>query len=178
MIQGCIRKKQECEKLLFDRYSRKMMSVCMRYVNNTAEAEDILQEGFMRVFSQVHQYKFQGSFEGWMRKLFANIAIRALSKRKMNFTDVVDLGNTKEQSIEASVFSKISTDEIYAMVRSMPDGYRTVFNLNVIEGFSHEEIASIMKIQPATSRGQLAQAKKYLQALILKKYNSFKSIIL
>lgn len=168
LIKGCIDKKREYQKLLFDRYSGKMMSVCLRYVNDEHRAQDILQEGFIKVFSYMHQYKFEGSFEGWMRRVFVTVAARQLSKDKILFTEV-DLTNEAYTSVDPDVVSKISEAEINAMIRSMPEGYRTVFNLSVIEGYSHEEIASMLSIQATTSRGQLLKARKYLQALILKK---------
>ncbi|MEO8771939.1 MAG: sigma-70 family RNA polymerase sigma factor [Ferruginibacter sp.] len=173
LIKGCIDKRRDYQKLLFDRYSGKMMSVCLRYVNDEHRAQDILQEGFIKVFGYIHQYRFDGSFEGWMRRVFVTVAARQLNKEKILFTDV-DLSNDAYTSIDPSVVSKLSEDEIHLMIRSMPEGYRTVFNLAVIEGYSHEEIAAMLDIQPTTSRGQLLKARKYLQALILKKYNSVK----
>jgi RNA polymerase sigma-70 factor (ECF subfamily) len=173
LIKGCIDKRRDYQKLLFDRYSGKMMSVCLRYVNDEHRAQDILQEGFIKVFSHMHQYRFDGSFEGWLRRVFVSVAARHVSKEKILFTDV-DLSNDSYTSIDPSVVSKISEDEIHLMIRSMPEGYRTVFNLAVVEGYSHEEIAAMLDIQSTTSRGQLLKARKYLQALILKKYNTVK----
>ncbi|MEO6670591.1 MAG: sigma-70 family RNA polymerase sigma factor [Ferruginibacter sp.] len=173
LIKGCIDKRQDYQKLLFDRYSGKMMSVCLRYANDEHKAQDILQEGFIKVFSHMHQYRSDGSFEGWIRRVFVTVAARQVSKEKILFADV-DLSNDSYTSIDPSVVSKISEDEIHLMIRSMPEGYRTVFNLAVIEGYSHEEIATMLDIQSTTSRGQLLKARKYLQALILKKYNTVK----
>lgn len=147
-----------------------MMSVCLRYACNQQEAQDILQLGFIKVFDHIHQFKNEGSFEGWMRKLFARVAIRQLGKKKPGFTDMQEIGPAAP--FEApSVLSKISEDEIHALIRLLPDGYRMVFNLHVIEGYSHEEIAKMLKIQPTTSRTQLLKARKMLQALISKRYN-------
>lgn len=176
LIQGCIDKRRGYHKLLFDRYSGKMMSVCLRYAVDEQQAKDILQDGFIKVFDYIGQYRGEGSFEGWMRKVFVSVATRLLSKQKIQFSDV-DITEVKEQSVDPSVLSKISEDEIYAMVRNMPHGYRTVFNMHVIEGFTHEEIGSMLGIQAGTSRGQLQKAKKYLQNMILKKYNVVKSTI-
>ena len=173
LIEGCINKKRGHQKLLFDRFAGKMMSVCLRYANDEQQAQDILQEGFIKTFAYIHQYKSEGSFEGWMRRVFVSVATRELSKQKILFSDI-DIVNLKEHSVDPSVVSKISEAEIHLMIRSMPDGYRMVFNLNIIEGYSHEEIASMLGIQATTSRGQLLKARKYLQALILKKYNTVK----
>lgn len=168
LIQGCKEKKQDHQKLLFERYSGKMMAVCNRYTNDKQLAQDILQEGFIRVFKNIGQYRGDGSFEGWLRKIFVNVAAREISKKKIVFTDA-EISNLQEHSVDPTVVSKMSEAEIHALIKSMPDGYRTVFNLNVIEGYNHDEIAKLLGIKASTSRVQLMKAKKYLQALILQK---------
>ena len=169
LIQGCINKREDYQKLLFDRYSGKMMAVCNRYTNNKHQAQDIFQEAFIKVFNYIQQYRFEGSFEGWMRRVFISVAMREISKqKKMLFSDI-EPERMEEQGVDPEIISKMSEAEIHALVRSLPDGYRTVFNLNVIEGYSHEEIAVMLKIKASTSRVQLVKAKRYLQALMLKK---------
>lgn len=121
LIEGCLNKKQRFQKLLFDRFAGKMMSVCLRYANDEQQAQDILQEGFIKVFNFMHQYKFEGSFEGWMRRVFATVAMRLLSKQRILFNEI-DLLNTEGHSIEPTVLSKLSEDEIHLMIRNMPDG--------------------------------------------------------
>lgn len=170
LIQGCINKKENCQKQLFNLYAGKMMSVCLRYANDEHKAQDILQDGFVRVFKSIYQYRFEGSFEGWLRRVFVTVAIRQSGKQKIYFSDT-DISDNAEHSVNPDALSKISADEIHAMIRNMPDGYRTIFNLNVIEGYSHEEIAAMLGIQATTSRGQLLKARKYLQQMILKKQN-------
>lgn len=165
LIEGCINHQQEAQKKLFDLFAGKMMSVCLRYANNETLAQDILQEGFIRVFKSIHQFRHEGNFEGWMRRVFVTVALRQVSKQKLFFTDT-DISDKKEHSIAPEVLSKISADEIHVLIRSMPDGYRTIFNLHVIEGYSHEEIAVMLGIQATTSRGQLLKARKYLQVMI------------
>jgi RNA polymerase sigma factor (sigma-70 family) len=157
--------------MLFEQYAGKMMSLCLRYANDQQEAQDILQMGFLKVFDYIHQYKGEGSFEGWMRRVFVSIATRQLRKKKMDFTPIEALSNNI-QAKDPSIISKLSEDEIHKLIRSLPTGYRTVFNLHVIEGCSHEEIAALLNIQPATSRTQLLKARKMLQALIYKRYNT------
>ena len=173
LIKGCVDKKQDCQKQLFDLFAGKMMSACLRYANDEEQAQDFLQEGFIKIFEYIHQYKFEGSFEGWMRRVMVSVAARQLSKQKIRFSNI-DLTEATAPSIDPSVVSKISEDEIHLMIRCMPDGYRVVFNLNVIEGYSHEEIAAMLGIKPTTSRGQLLKARKHLQELILKKNNLVK----
>jgi RNA polymerase sigma factor (sigma-70 family) len=170
LIQGCVKKISGHQRLLFERYAGKMMSVCLRYANDQHVAQDILQTGFIRVFDNIHQFRHEGSFEGWMKRIFANVALRHLSKKKLDFREIGDR-QVDGISEDPSVFSKISEAEIHAMIRMLPDGYRTVFNLNIIEGYSHDEIAEMLKIQPGTSRTQLLKARKMLQGLILKSFN-------
>jgi len=170
IIQGCIKKQHEAQRMLFELYAGKMMSLCQRYVNDPHEAQDVLQVGFLKVFDYIHQYNGEGSFEGWMRKVFASIAIRHLRKKKVDFTSV-DRVNNDALSENPAIVSKLSEDEIHQLIRTLPDGYRAVFNLNVIEGYSHEEISELLNIQPATSRSQLLKARKMLQTLISKRFN-------
>ena len=171
LIQGCKNKREDCQKLLFDRYSGKMMSVCTRYAKDRQQAQDILQEGFIKVFSYVKQYRGEGSFEGWLRRVFVSVAAREISKNKIMFSEI-DIGNLKDHSVDPEVVSKMSEDEIHMLIRTLPEGYRMVFNLNVIEGYTHEEIARMLGIQSSTSRVQLMKAKKHLQTLFKKKYNT------
>jgi RNA polymerase sigma factor (sigma-70 family) len=170
LISGCVRQEHNCQRLLFEKYAGKMMSLCLRYTNDQQEAQDLLQQGFLKVFDYIHQYKNEGSFEGWMRRVFVSIATRNLAKKKLDFT-AIDNEEIDTGFVNPSVISKISEDEIHGMIRELPDGYRTVFNLNVVEGYSHEEIATLLNIQPATSRTQLLKARKMLQSLISKRYN-------
>jgi len=150
------------------------MSVCLRYANDEQQAQDILQDGFIRVFQYIHQYRFEGSFEGWMRRIFVNVATRSVAIPKLQFSEM-PFAETAEHSLDPTVLEKISADEIHRFIRQMPPGYRMVFNLFAIEGYSHEEIAEMLGIQATTSRGQLLKARKHLQALILKKYQSLQT---
>ncbi len=175
LIEGCIHNTQEAQKKLFDLFAGKMMSVCLRYANDEQQAQDILQEGFVRVFNTIRQFRFEGSLEGWLRRVFASVAIRQAGKQKIIFSDT-DISNVTEPSVDPGVLSKISADEIHALIRNLPGGYRTIFNLYVIEGYSHEEIAEMMGIQATTSRGQLLKARKQLQTMITKKYYTIKNI--
>jgi RNA polymerase sigma factor (sigma-70 family) len=171
IIKGCIGKKPVCQRLLFDQYAGTMMGLCLRYAKDQQEAQDILQIGFIRVFDCIHQYKGSGSFEGWMRRIFVSVAMRELSKRKFNFDDI-DTISSSEIFDTPDVISKISEDEIHLLIRKLPDRYRLVFNLHVIEGYSHDEIAAMLSVQSVTSRTQLLKARKMLQSLITKRYNN------
>jgi RNA polymerase sigma factor (sigma-70 family) len=173
LIQECIKNNPHAQRILFEKYAGKMMSLCKRYVNDQQQAQDILQVGFMKVFEYIHQYKGEGSLEGWMRKVFASIAIRHVKKKKIDFT-AVDMLDDNVASEGPAIISKLSEEEIHQFIRSLPTGYRTVFNLHAIEGYSHDEIAELLNIKPATSRTQLLKARKLLQALICKRHNTVK----
>lgn len=147
-----------------------MMSLCLRYTKDEHTAQDILQLGFIRVFDNIHQFKGEGSFEGWMRRVFVSVALRQLSKKKLNFSEINE--QQQEDHYEPpSALSKISANELHALIRKLPDGYQTVFNLVVVEGYSHEEVAALLKITSSTSRTQLLKARKMLQGLISKCFN-------
>lgn len=165
LIKGCIKQDATCQRLLFEQMSGKMLSVCLRYANDAMEAEDMLQDGFIRVFNNIHQFKFEGSFEGWVRRVIVNCALKQLQKKRIHFLEVTD--NSQHLKIESYAFSNLNEDELMKLISQLPDGYRIVFNLNIIEGYSHEEIAKMLNIQASTSRSQLVKARKMLQHQIL-----------
>lgn len=168
LIKGCIRNDSRCQRTLFEQYAGKMMAVCLRYAQDQMEAEDMLQDGFIRVFSNIHQFKFEGSFEGWIRRVIVNAALKRLQKRKMHFQEITDR-NEDAQRMDPYVYNHLGEAELMQLIHQLPDGYRTVFNLNVIEGYSHEEIADMLGIQAGTSRSQLVKARKMLQQQILER---------
>ena len=162
IITGCLKKNAICQHLLFAKYSRKLMSVCLRYASTSSEAEDMLQESFIKIFSSIRQYRSEGSFEGWLRKITVNTCLRKLQKAKIRFDDLSTV-ETINDDIHPDVISTLTEKELIALISGLPDGYRIVFNLSVIEGYSHDEIAAILGIQPATSRSQLIKARRQLQ---------------
>ncbi len=162
IIRGCLKEDVKCQRLLFEQYAGKMMTVCLRYANDQMEAEDMMQEAFMKVFKYLHQFKFEGSFEGWIRRIVVNNALKNLQKKKVRFTEI---SNTSEEApqLEPFAYSNMGEDDLMKLINQLPEGYRMVFNLNVIEGFSHEEISAMLNIQASTSRSQLVKARKMLQ---------------
>ncbi|HVZ25951.1 MAG TPA: sigma-70 family RNA polymerase sigma factor [Sediminibacterium sp.] len=166
LIQGCIRQDSRSQRVLFDRYAGKMMGVCLRYANDSMEAEDMLQDAFIKVFQYIGQFKFEGAFEGWIRRIVVNTAIRHLEKKKLHFKDIDENGPQTPQ-IDAQAYTQLNQAELLKLISQLPEGYRLVFNLNAIEGYSHEEIAEMLHIQPGTSRSQLVKARKMLQHQIL-----------
>ncbi len=167
LINGCIRQNADCQRILFNMYAGKMMAVCNRYANDAMEAEDMMQEGFIRVYMYMHQFKFEGSFEGWMRRIMVNVALKILRKKRLDFYEINDKAANAPR-MDNYAFSNLGEADLMKLIQELPSGYRTVFNLNVIEGFSHDEIGKMLNIESSTSRSQLVKARKLLQAKIEK----------
>jgi RNA polymerase sigma-70 factor (ECF subfamily) len=169
LLQGCLQNDATAQQELYYRYSPKMLSVCYRYAKAREDAEDMLQEGFIKVFSQIDKYENRGSLEGWILRIIVHTCINHLKKNK-KFNDHVDLafaGNIviREDNIPAIIQAK----QIVECIRSLPIGYRTVLNLYAIEGYSHKEIASLLDIEESTSRSQYTRAKSMLEEILIKK---------
>ncbi|MBD0278575.1 MAG: sigma-70 family RNA polymerase sigma factor [Flavisolibacter sp.] len=143
-----------------------MFMVCQRYAKNREEAEEILQEGFMKVFEFIHQFKFAGSFEGWMRKIMVNCALQKY-RNKTNLRLVISIETiTTEQPDNEEILSRLGTKELLDMVQQLPPGYRMVFNLYVFEGMKHREIAECLGISEGTSKSNLSDARAILQRAV------------
>jgi RNA polymerase sigma factor (sigma-70 family) len=169
LLQGCIRNNATAQKELYDRYSHKMFAVCYRYAHNREDAEDMLQEGFIKVFSQIHKFENRGALEGWIRRIMIHTCINILKKNK-RFNESVDLIHaTALQVREESIPSIVQAKEVVECIRMLPLGYRTVLNLYAIEGFSHKEIAAILDVEESTSRSQYTRAKAMLEDILVKK---------
>ena len=165
LIEGCRNGERLAQKELYETYSRKMMGVCLRYVSDRETARDLLQDGFVKV-----SYSGLGSFEGWMRKIFVNCALEYLRKSDV-LREAADLDNTVELiHPDSSAISDMSAAELMKLVQELPAGFRTVFNLFAIEGYSHKEISEMMNITESTSRSQFTRAKQLLQRRINELY--------
>lgn len=167
IIEGCLRGDRICQKNLFDRFSGKMLAVCMRYAKHRMEAEDLLQDGFIKVFLNLDQFKNEGSFEQWIRRIMINNAIKNYH-RKSNQNELAGLDNVHENGQEPEILDQMSERELLGLIAELPDGYRMVFNLFAIEGYSHKEISENLKIEESTSRSQLVKARKVLQDKLAK----------
>jgi RNA polymerase sigma factor (sigma-70 family) len=172
LIKGCLAGKSEAQRELYNRYAPKLWPVCLRYAKNRMAAEDIMQEGFIRIFKYLEYYKGDGSFEGWLRRTMVNTAINFYKKNLKNnherdIDTVYDLSNKDVDAV-----SKMTADEILSVVQTLPDGYRTIFNLFIVEGYPHKEIAEMLGISENTSKSQLSRARVILQEKINKIYNS------
>jgi RNA polymerase sigma factor (sigma-70 family) len=165
LIHGCIANNGNCQRMLFQQFAGKMMTVCLRYANDAMDAEDMMQDGFIRVFSHLHQFKFEGSFEGWLRRVIVNTCLKHLQKKKISFVDIAD-NNAAAPRLDPVAYGHLGQEDLMKLINQLPDGYRIVFNLNVIEGYTHDEIAKMLNIQASTSRSQLVKARKMLQSQI------------
>ncbi|MDL2255585.1 sigma-70 family RNA polymerase sigma factor [Parabacteroides sp. OttesenSCG-928-K15] len=166
LIESCRKGHRRAQKELYETYSRKMMGVCLRYVSDRETARDLLQEGFVKVFTALDSYTGAGSFEGWMRKIFVNNALEYL-RRSDVLRESTDLDSTAElKAANDSVISAMTAEELMGLVHELPAGFRTVFNLFAIEGYSHKEIGDSLGITESTSRSQYTRAKQMLQRKI------------
>lgn len=167
LISGCINGDRKMQRELYERYSAKMFGVCLRYAGSTEEAEDILQEGFIKVFKKMGSYRGEGSFEGWIRRIFVNTAIEQFRRK----TYMQPITEREENSVEAnylSVLDNLAEKDIVKLVQQLSPGYRTVFNMYVVEGYTHRQIAETLGISEGTSKSQLSRAKIILQDLVKK----------
>lgn len=165
LIQQSAAGDRRAQKLLYDRYSSKMFGVCLRYAQDYQNAEDILQEGFVKAFRNMEKFRFEGSFEGWLRRIMVNTAIE-MHRRKNHLYPLVEVENTDIELIEENAVSMLAADDLMNMISSLSPGYRTVFNLYAIEGYSHKEIAEQLNISEGTSKSQLARARYILMDMV------------
>lgn len=163
LIIKCLDNDRKAQKELYGRYSNTMFGVCRRYIKSDMDAEDVMIQGFYKVFTKLSQFKREGSFEGWIRRIMVNESLMYLRKFNMNLS----IERVKEESSkEASAEDRMAETEILALLDKLPSGYRTVFNLYAIEGYSHKEIAAQLGISVNTSKSQLIKARKKLQSYL------------
>jgi RNA polymerase sigma factor (sigma-70 family) len=166
LINGCISNKREYQKLLYQKFSGKMLSICFRYCKNRQESEDILQDGFVKVFKNIDKFQGAGSFEGWIKRIIVNTALEELRKKKRKLiVDDIEEMKFQPESLEKTD-SALNAKEIIKLIQALPEGYQLIFNLYVIEGYSHKEIAEMLNINEGTSRSQLSKARTYLQKMV------------
>lgn len=163
LAQACLEGKREAQELLFRLYSRKMLAVCARYTESREEAEDVVQEGFIKVFERMSQWQGTGSLGGWIRTVMVNTALSYIRSRK-KWKDHTDLDAADELDAgEMDALAQMNAEEILRLISTMPTGYRTVFNLFAIEGYGHREIAETLEISENTSKTQYLKAKAWLK---------------
>ncbi len=165
LLKGCIKGNAKAQEALYRLFSPTMFGICLRYGSDYHTAEDILQDGFVKVFKNIRKFKNNGSLEGWIRRIFVNTSIEYYRKATRSFR-FSPLEVVAEKSMEDHQLLSLERDELLSLIQQLPDGYRLVFNLYVIEGFSHLEISEKLQVNLGTSKSQLARAKKYLRKLI------------
>ena len=169
MLNGCLENNAAAQEALYVHFSPKMLGVCYRFAKNREDAEDMLQEGFIKVFSQIHQYRNEGAFEGWIRRIVVHTCINILKKNK-KFSDSLDITYASGIGIkEENIPSIMQAKQVVECIRILPVGYRTVLNLYAIEGYSHKEIGMMLDIEESTSRSQYTRAKVMLEDILIKK---------
>jgi len=169
ILQRCQKNDAAAQQLLYQKYSPKMLSVCYRYAKSREDAEDMLQEGFVKVFMQINRFEHRGSLEGWILRIIVHTCINHLKKYK-KFNDVLDLAYASNIMIrEDNIPGIVQAKQIVECIRSLPIGYRTVLNLYAIEGYSHKEIGAMLDIEESTSRSQYTRAKNILEEILGKK---------
>ncbi|MEZ5199075.1 MAG: sigma-70 family RNA polymerase sigma factor [Bacteroidales bacterium] len=164
IIEGCISGKRRAQNQLYQKFSPGMLGVCLRYGKNLAEAEDILQEGFIKVFKNIKNFRKEGSFEGWIRRIMINSAITHINKNKISFKEIdEDKMEIPEEAETNETYAPVDKEVLLSLIQNMPEGYRVVMNLYIFEGYSHKEISEMLEITESTSKSQLFKARKYLK---------------
>jgi RNA polymerase sigma-70 factor (ECF subfamily) len=162
IIEGCMNGDRKFHEILYHTLSSKMFSVCLRYANEYNSAEDLMQDGFVKVFNNIHKFRGEGSFEGWVRRIFVNTCIEHFRK-KSNMYVVAETEVLHYEYYEDNALQKLMKEDLVKMIQTLSTGYRTIFNLYVMEGYSHKEIAELLNISEGTSKSQLARARYLLQ---------------
>lgn len=165
LLQGCLRGNRAAQKALYDQYSPKMYPICLRYMKHHEDAEDVLVAAFTKIFTRLSQYKGEGSFEGWMKTIIVREALINLRRRHKQLIESINDSKDGLQ-IAAEETDHLETMDLFNLIQLLPPGYRTVFNLYAIDGYSHQEIAAQLNISENTSKSQLSRARNYLQNLI------------
>lgn len=167
IIKGCINGDRTAQKKLYDTYSGKMFAVALRYARHHMEAEDILQDSFIKIFKNLSQLRSDGSIEWWIKRIVVNTAIKTVTKTSHQ-KELLGLESYYDRPVQADVIDYLAEQELMDHIAKLPDGYRIVFNMYVIEGYSHREISEKLDIQESTSRSQLVKARRFLNAKISK----------
>ena len=166
IIKACLKGSSAAQKQLYDNFSGVLYAISLRYSKKEEEAQDILQDSFLKIFNKLHTYKFTGSFEGWMKRIFINTSIEHYRKTN-NRKFFVEIDQANEVVFDSTTIDQLATQDLLKVVQKLPDGYRTVFNLYAIEGYNHKEIGKLLGISEGTSKSQLNRARKLLQKKLI-----------
>ena len=173
LIKGCINNDRRMQEELYTRFAPKMYAVCLRYAGSAEEAEDILQEGFIKIFKKLGSFRSEGSFEGWIRRIFVNTSIEHF-RRKTYMQPISEQEENTMEGKSLSVLDSLAEKDLIHLIQQLSPGYRTVFNMYVVEGYTHKEIGELLGISEGTSKSQLSRAKVILQEMV-KKFNDEKT---
>lgn len=165
LIKGCLRRDRAAQQQLYDLYSSKMYGICYRYVRHAMEAEDILVTSFTKIFDRIDQFKGDGSFEGWIRRIIVNESLTYLRKARAMYVET-DLEAADREPDYEGLSDHLEAEDLLNMIQQLPAGYRVVFNMYAIDGYSHKEIADQLGISENTSKSQLSRARTYLQKML------------
>lgn len=170
LINKCISGDRQAQESLYKYYAPKLKGICMRYARSLFEGEDIFQEAFIKVFNNLSSFNYKGSFDGWVRRIVINCAIDHY-KKNLVFKNQFPYEDVNESEIDfVEIADQLSVEELYEIINKLPEGYKLVFNLFAIDGYSHKEIAELLNISEGTSKSQLAKARRHIKDL-LTKYN-------
>jgi RNA polymerase sigma factor (sigma-70 family) len=169
LIKACINGELLAQKKLYNLYASKFFAVALRYSKNREEAEDILQDAFIKIFDNLQQFQFKGSFEGWMRRIVVNTAIEYYRKSLIGFKDAVEFESIVVQDFDIQTYDY---EQLVNLIQELPIGYRTIFNLYAIEGYTHIQIAEILNISEGTSKSQFSRARSILKEKVNKLFNN------
>jgi RNA polymerase sigma-70 factor (ECF subfamily) len=172
LIRGCLRGESWAQKKIYEHYAPAMMSVCQRYTGDRETARDLLHDGFVKLFTKIHTYSGSGSFSGWIRRIFVTTALEYLRRNDaLKYSTDIETDGFQIESMDPSALEYLSSDDLFACVSALPDGFRTVFNLYAVEGYSHAEIAVMLEISESTSRSQYTRARRLLQKRLIKYFD-------
>lgn len=163
LVTECAKGNSRAQRALFDKFAPKMLSVILRYVRNNDEAEDVLQDGFVKIFQKIGEFKMEGSLEGWIRRIMVNTALDVLRKNKKLLGDVQLEDVSYKVSFDDHGFDEMNVTQLLKMIDNLPEGYRIVFNMFAIEGYSHKEIADTLGVTENTSKSQYSRARAFLR---------------
>lgn len=170
IIAECASGKVRAQEKLYRMFASKMFAVCLRYSRDNSEAEDNLQEGFIKVFASIKNFRHEGSFEGWVRRIMVNVSLSKFRKQHVLYP-VEDVGQYDSVQISDDILAKIGAEDLLGLIQQLPPRYRMVFNLYVMEGLNHQEISEEMEISVGTSKSNLARARDILKRKVLELYD-------
>ena len=177
LVKECLQGKPAAQRLLYNRFAPGMLAVCYRYTKSMVDAEDVLQEAFVKTFKNLHQYKGEGELGGWIRRIMVTTAINYLKKNKLYQTELIFTEDYLHAIPSTQPQIKLEAKELADLIRQLPSGYQTIFNLYAVEGYNHIEIGKILGIQEGTSRSQYARARALLIQWIEQKNNDVKTTV-